>query len=152
MQCFFMRTTKSPIRLRVCAGWFEPSLGAHVSRHAFSRCSFYKYLEGCRKSYCPWLIILRCPDEETLHPWLPKTWPVKILIRLRICEDWSELLLGARRLYITGAQIHCGHWIWSASQEKGPYAICGQRRPWSACAYAQADLGLRCPLTERTDM
>ena len=31
MQGFFMRTTKTLIRLRGCAGWFESSLGAHVS-------------------------------------------------------------------------------------------------------------------------
>ena len=30
----------------------------------------------------------------------------------------------------------------------GPDAVCVQRRPWSACAIAQADLGLRCPLTQ----
>ena len=41
--------------------------------------------------------------------------------------------------------------IWCATQEKGPYAICGQRRPWSACAFAQADQGLRCPLKESMD-
>ena len=28
---------------------------------------------------------LRCPHEETLHPWLSKMRPVKILIRLREC-------------------------------------------------------------------
>ena len=38
--------------------------------------------------------------------------------------------------------------IWYATHEKSPYAICGQHRPWSACAYAQADLDLRCPLTD----
>ena len=38
-----------------------------------------------------------------------------------------------------------------ATHEKGPYAICGQRRPRSACAFAQADLGLRCPLKESMD-
>ena len=37
--------------------------------------------------------------------------------------------------------------IWWATHEKGPIAICGQCRPWSACAFAQADLGHRCPLT-----
>ena len=36
--------------------------------------------------------------------------------------------------------------------KKGPYAICGQRRSKSACANAQADLGLRCPLTELMDI
>ena len=39
-----------------------------------------------------------------------------------------------------------------ATNEKGPYAICGQRRTWSACAFAQADQGLRCPLTESMDI
>ena len=33
----------------------------------------------------------------------------------------------------------------------GPYAICGPRRPRSACAFAQADLGLRCQLIKSTD-
>ena len=32
--------------------------------------------------------------------------------------------------------------------EKIPYTTCGQRRPRSACAFAQAYLGLRYPLTE----
>ena len=53
---------------------------------------------------------------------------------------------------IKASQIHetCGlrYCIWGATQEKGSYAICGQRRPRPACAFAQADQGLRCPLTE----
>ena len=28
-------------------------------------------------------------------------------------------------------------------------SVNGQRRPWSACAYAQADLGLRCPILHK---
>ena len=39
---------------------------------------------------------IRCPHGETLHPWLSKMRPVKILIRLRDCADWSESSLGAR--------------------------------------------------------
>ena len=38
---------------------------------------------------------LRCPHEETLHPWLSQKRPVKILIRLRECAGWSESYLGA---------------------------------------------------------
>ena len=34
------------------------------------------------------------------------------------------------------------------THKKDPYAICGHRRSTSACAYAQADQDLRCPLTE----
>ena len=37
----------------------------------------------------------RCPHEETLHPWLYKLRPVKILIRLCECAVWSESSLGA---------------------------------------------------------
>ena len=40
---------------------------------------------------------------------------------------------------------------WCTVHEKSPNAICGQRRPWLACAFAQADLGLRSPLTESMD-
>ena len=44
---------------------------------------------------------LRCPHEETLHPWLSKICPVKILIRLRECAGWSESSLGAHvRRYV----------------------------------------------------
>ena len=35
-----------------------------------------------------------------------------------------------------------------ATHEKGRYTICGHHRPWSAYAFAQADQGLRYPLTE----
>ena len=35
--------------------------------------------------------------------------------------------------------------------KKVPYAIYGQRRPESACAFAQVDQCLRCPLTESVD-
>ena len=41
--------------------------------------------------------------------------------------------------------------MWCATHEKNPYVICGQRRLWSACANAQADQGLRCPLTVSMD-
>ena len=34
---------------------------------------------------------------------------------------------------------------------KRVFGICGQRRPRSACASAQSDQGLHCPLTELSD-
>ena len=44
---------------------------------------------------------LRCPHEETLHVWLWKMRPVKILIRLCECTAWSEYSLCAHfRRYI----------------------------------------------------
>ena len=33
---------------------------------------------------------------------------------------------------------------WAFSSKKAPHHVCEQRRPGSACAYAQSDLGLRC--------
>ena len=42
-------------------------------------------------------------------------------------------------------------YMWCATHEKGPYAVCGQSRPRSACAFAQAELGLRCPLIASMD-
>ena len=38
MHRFFIRITKTLIRLRGWAGWFDSSLGAHVKRYVFSRC------------------------------------------------------------------------------------------------------------------
>ena len=37
---------------------------------------------------------LRCPHEETLHPWLSKMCLGRIRIRLRECAVWSESSLG----------------------------------------------------------
>ena len=38
-----------------------------------------------------------------------------------------------------------------AMHEKGPYAICRQHRPRSACTFVQADLDLCCLLTASVD-
>ena len=49
-----------------------------------------------------------CPHEETLHPWLSKMHPVKILIRPCECAGWSESLLGAhvQRYFIWQCSSH----------------------------------------------
>ena len=54
---------------------------------------------------------VRCPLEETLHPWLSELRPVKILIRLRSCAVWSESSLGAhvRRYSLTFRRKY--HWL-----------------------------------------
>ena len=41
--------------------------------------------------------------------------------------------------------------IWAMPCENVSLGICGQRRPRSACAFAQSDQGLHCPLTESLD-
>ena len=40
---------------------------------------------------------------------------------------------------------------WAAPCGNVSSGICGQRRPRSACLYAQSDQGLYCPLTEPFD-
>ena len=40
---------------------------------------------------------------------------------------------------------------WAMPNENVSLGICGQRRPRSACAYAQSDQGLRSPQTEALD-
>ena len=53
---------------------------------------------------------LRCSHDQTFHPWLSKMRPVKILIRLRECADWSESSLGAHvRRYVFWV---CGSILW----------------------------------------
>ena len=51
MLSFFMRSTKTQIRLRGCAGWFESSLDTHVRRYVFSLCG---------SIYCCYYWILYC--------------------------------------------------------------------------------------------
>ena len=41
--------------------------------------------------------------------------------------------------------------MWAAPSENESAGNCGQRRPRSACATAQSDLDLHCPLTELLD-
>ena len=38
-----------------------------------------------------------------------------------------------------------------STMQKRSLGICGQRKPRSACASAQSDQGLHCPLTESLD-
>ena len=47
-QCFFMWTTKTLIRLRVRAVWFEFSEGAHVHGYVFWRCGSLSVLKILR--------------------------------------------------------------------------------------------------------
>ena len=52
-----------------------------------------------------------CRHEETLHPWLYKICPGKILIRLHECTDWSEPLLGSH--VGMGVFWHCGWYMYA---------------------------------------
>ena len=83
--------------------------------------------------------------EETLHPWLSKTGPVKILIRQRECAGWSESSLGAQCLKSDCESGQSDQSLLSAWRNFASLAIKNraQRRFWSDCANAQADLNLR---------
>ena len=51
-----MRTTKTLISLRTCAGWSETSLGAHVRRYVFSRYGSFCFMKfRCVKRKFTWL-------------------------------------------------------------------------------------------------
>ena len=81
----------------------------------------------------------------------------KALIRLRWCTGWSGPSLSPyarspwRSPCVTSVTYliinNCGQF-----RENDHSCICGQRRHMSVCAGAQADLGLRCPLTKSLDI
>ena len=56
-----------------------------------------------------------------------------------------------RKNYFIYQDFPSWNYIWAAPCENVSSVICGQRRPRPACAEAQADVGLRCPLTELLD-
>ena len=87
--------------------WFSPSALSLIAT-CLGKLYAHKYMgRNVRKrtfcaphgdSYQPvhTLISLRCPYEDTLHPWLFKMRPVKILV-----SGWSESSLGAHvRRYV----------------------------------------------------
>ena len=101
---------------------------------------------------------LCCQHEERLHPWLSKMCPVKV------SDQTAGMHTSEGTFSYLAASFFFFFWIkmvgfltfpqtktWCAMYEKSPYAICGQHRPRSACAYAQADQGLLCQLTEPVD-
>ena len=55
-------------------------------------------------------------------------------------------------LFIRSASINEYQQYIMTNAQKDPYVMCGQRRPRSACAKAQADQGLHCPLSESKDI
>ena len=74
---------------------------------------------------------------------------------MQICSDQTAVYRRQKGPFsrVKISYINVPTMVWSiyiicAMHEKGPYVICGQRRPVSACAYAKADLGIRCLLAE----
>ena len=110
IQWFCLRTAKALIRLRGCAGWSGPSLSAYVQRHVFAWRGLY-YLNQMNRNVGKRTFFhtatkaefdqrLRCPHEETLHSWLSKMRPVRVLIRLRECAGWSESSRSAHKRFL----------------------------------------------------
>ena len=70
--------SRTLIRLRGCAGWFESSLGAYVRRYLFARSGIYvmvRYTSVSRRTIKSTIRLVR---------------PAKTQIRLRIRAVWSE--------------------------------------------------------------
>ena len=63
-----------------------------------------------REKTCP---LTRAPNEDSNQSWLSKQRPLKVLIRLHECEDWSESLLGAhvRRYFFDRCGSFNSKWI-----------------------------------------
>ena len=75
--------------------------------------------------------------------------PLKVYqIPLRMFNIWIvSLWLYQRKGRKINVKDIMGEWYGSCHAKTCP-GICGQLRPWSACASAQADQGLNCLLTE----
>ena len=61
--------------------------------YLLKRCEKRRHNSDCASAHSDQSF--RCPHEESLHPWISKMRPVKILIRLCECAGWSESSLGA---------------------------------------------------------
>ena len=72
----------------------------------------------------------------------------RVYVRARVCFTCKKEV-SAFNCWFYSTIFH--NIIWCTTREKGPYTICVQRRHTSACSFAQADLGRRCPLTESAD-
>ena len=76
--------------------FFGGKISVYLNRHVFvmtsDMCTLQKLKSVCTSGQSD-QSLLSC--EETLHPWLSRMWPVKILTRLHECAGWSESLLGA---------------------------------------------------------
>ena len=105
MRSFFTRTTKTLIRLRRCAGWFESTLGEYVRRYVFSPLgSIYSNktsrIISCNARKCTLCALRPAQTHTSLRVCGgPKTrgffWrKMKTLIRLRGFTLWSESSLG----------------------------------------------------------
>ena len=82
MQSFFVRTTKTLIRLRACAGWFDSSLGAHVRRYYFSPPGSVVIV--CKK----WNL---CYMNTCMHSLERSGWHLCSLIRLHMNSVFTEI-------------------------------------------------------------
>ena len=101
-------------RLWQCAGWSEPSLGAHTRRYVFWRCGVYSFTGWSWDRLLAYVLNTHSHEarrqamikkyERFLHRWTPgyiwaqlqsRQRPAKIQISLHICAVWSESSLGA---------------------------------------------------------
>ena len=88
VQSFFVRTTKTLFRLRGCASWFEPSLGAHGIRYVFWHCGsnvsgVYANSEDQDQSAHPHSLI------RVLRHTCPQILTNSIFVPLDVPEDWQ---------------------------------------------------------------
>ena len=133
---FKMRTMKILIRLRVCASSSESSLDTHAQWYLFWRCGSNNVTCSKSKHNRPCPLSLNC------------SWFVN-----SFCEESTQMVRTRMlfRVYAVGTCHRIGlfmtrTWISAVPCENLYSGICGLQRPRSACASAQFDQGLHCPL------
>ena len=120
---------KTLISLAICPFWSESSLSARRKLGSFAtQMACAPSNNSDQPGHVPILISLRCPQEESLGPLLPK-WhvhPATTQISLAMCPLWSVFAVRKKKAWVL-----CY-----------PNGMCTQQKLRSAwpCAFAQADL------------
>ena len=122
----FLTRTQIGLRIFILS---ESSLSAHICIEHQIHCT--EWIEHASNQQRPWqdywirtLIIRSAPGE-------------KMSSRMRKMYRF--------RFITSSAKTHPGIWSLFIHSIVSNDSVSGQRRPWSDCADAQADLGLRCP-------
>ena len=80
-----------------------------------------------------------CPHEETMHPWISKLHPAKILIRLHKCAGWAESKLSTHvprnAFFLPLICIECIYSsVWARQQESLPQCFSPDNVRWNPCS------------------
>ena len=126
VQCFFMRTGKTQIRLGGCPGWSESSLGAQVILLVLSCCGSYYETQRNRSN----VILFQYS-----------------MIRTRLAPVVFFFFFFLLLLLLLLFSVYIIIYKMSHAMRTPVFAICEQQKRRSACASAQSDQRLCCSLS-----